>query len=229
MMSAESVLKQFAAGVVGGAVGTLAMDYYWKAATALSGQDPRSLTAEEAPDTLDEMSAIGQQHEEGEPSTVALGRKAHETITGDEPSSEEKKTLSHTVHWTYGSMMGGVYGVLRGPTGGADLSGGTAYGTALWAVGDELMVPLLGLAKGPTAFPMKQHVHRFGAHIAYGTATALTTQALMRTGSSSSLWEWGWRAAKMYAKWRTVKTVGQGAWNAIQRWQSSDRHTESTA
>lgn len=219
-MSANTVFKHIAAGVAGGIVGTLAMQYYWKTVTSLTGEDPRSLTAENAPDTLDEMSAVGQQHEEGEPSTAAVGRKAHETLTGEEPAPEEKTTLSHTVHWTYGSAMGGMYGVLRGPIRGADLSGGAAFGTALWAIGDELMVPLLGLSKGPTAFPMKQHLHRFGAHLVYGSATALTTQALLRGNSGSSLRKWGWSAAKTYAKWKAYKTAAQGAWNAMQRWRS---------
>lgn len=225
-MPANNVLKHIAAGVAGGIVGTLAMRYYWKTATALTGEDPRTLTAEHAPDTLDEMSAVGPQHEEGESSTAAVGRKVHETLTGEEPSSEEKTTLSRTVHWMYGGAMGGAYGAFRGPTRGADVSGGAAFGTALWAVGDELMVPLLGLSKGPTAFPLKQHLHRLGAHLVYGCATALTTQALLRQDSGSSLrrWgrlhRWGWSAAKTYAKWKVYKTAAQGAWNAIQRWRS---------
>ncbi len=228
-MAATNIFKHIAAGIAGGVVGTLAMDYYWKAVTAIEGEDPRSLTAENAPDTLDDMSAIGKQRKEGEPSTVALGRKVHEAATGEEPSSEEKSTLSKAVHWVYGSAMGGVYGAVRGPVRGADLSGGAVFGTALWAAGDEVMVPLLGLSKGPTAFPMKQHVHRFGAHLAYGGATALTTQVLLRRKSSSTLRRWGWSAAKTYVKWKALKTAGKGVWNVLQPRHSSENQTKKSS
>lgn len=216
-MPANSILKNVAAGVAGGLAGTFAMQYYWKTVTAVKGTDPRSLTAENAPDTLDDVSAVGQQHEEGESSTAAVGRKAHEELTGEEPTREEKATLSHTVHWLHGSTMGGLYGGLRGPTRGVDLAGGAVFGTAMWAIGDELMVPVLGLAKGPTAYPLEQHVHRLGAHVVYGCVTALTAQTILRPDSGSSLAGLGWKGAKAYAKWKTYQTAARGAWNAFQR------------
>ena len=218
-MPATNLFKHIAAGVAGGIVGTLAMDYYWKAVTALEGNDPRSLTAENAPDTLDDVSAVGKQRKDGEGSTAAVGRKVHEALTGEEPSSEKKTDLSNAVHWAYGSAMGGAYGTVRDPVRGADLLGGATFGTALWAVGDELMVPVLGLSKGPTAFPKKQHVHRFGAHLAYGCATAVTTQTLLHQGSRSFLIKWGWRAAKLHTRWKTLQTVGKSAWAIFQRWR----------
>lgn len=220
-MSSNDLLKRIAAGVVGGLAGTLAMQYYWTTASALADDDPRSRTADDdAPDTLDEMSVVGQHHKEGESSTAAVGRKAHEALTDETPSSKQKTTLSETVHWGYGGAMGGVYGTLRGPTPTLDLSGGAVLGTILWTAGDELMVPLLGLSSGPTAYPLSQHLHRIGAHLVYGGATALTTQLLLRGAAGSSLSAWGWEAAKTYAKANALQTAGQQLWAALrgQRW-----------
>lgn len=50
----------------------------------------------------------------------------------------------------------------------------------LWLFGDELGVALLGLTKGPTAYPPVLHVNSLLAHVAYGLASAATTQALHR-------------------------------------------------
>lgn len=58
--------------------------------------------------------------------------------------------------------------------------GGLASGTGLWLLADELVVPLLSLAKGPTATPLPEHTHSLGAHLAYGVATSGTTQLLRR-------------------------------------------------
>jgi hypothetical protein len=45
---------------------------------------------------------------------------------------------------------------------------------------DELAMPLLGLTDGPTAYPAELHAHGLAAHLAYGAATALATQLLLR-------------------------------------------------
>ena len=175
--------KGFVLGVVGGAAGTLAMNYYWQGVQAVTGKDPRQEQSERAsrPQPLDDISLVGQQHEEGESSTAAMGRILSEATTGKEPGKETKTTLSNLVHWAYGILVGGIYGALRGGSAGIpDAPGGLAYGTGLWLFGSELTVPLLGLSEGPTATTPGSHAYGLGAHFAYGLVAAATTQALYR-------------------------------------------------
>ncbi len=212
------LLKNVLLGAVGGAAGTAAMSLYWTAAKQLTGQDPRALTSEGGPHTLDTMSATGgQHHKQSESSTAAMGRQAYEAATGEEPSKETKSDLSYTVHWSYGALMGGLYGALRGRRDGLDAPGGLAFGTALWLLGDELAVPLLGLAQGPTAFPPAQHAHRLGAHWTYGLAAAATTQALLSLTRAAppSKWEVAKKAGKTYVTWKGAKTAGTAARKAL--------------
>jgi uncharacterized membrane-anchored protein YitT (DUF2179 family) len=54
------------------------------------------------------------------------------------------------------------------------------YSVGLWALGDELVVPLLGLQSGPTASPPVAHVNRLAAHLLYGAGLSVGTQALHR-------------------------------------------------
>ena len=166
------------------------------------------LTRDAPPDTLDEMGVAGQVHEEGESSTAAIGRVAYEAATGgEEPEDKEtQQALSYGVHWGYGVATAGLYGAVRGPVGWPDASGGLLFGTALWVLGDEFAVPLLGLAKGPTAFPLEQHAHRFGAHVAFGLATAATTQGIYKLSrGETSIGHLAWRALKGYARWKAIK------------------------
>ena len=212
----QDTLKALALGALGGAAGTLAMRLYWSAATALTGRDPRALTTDDTPHALDDISVTGTQHEEGEGSTAAAGRMAYETAAGEEPSSETKEALSYTVPWGYGLAMGGLDGLVRGRTDGADAAGGLVFGTAVWLLGDELMVSLLGLAKGPTAFPPAQHAHRLGAHAAYGLTTAAVAQTLHALSTpkrtTSTLL---WRGVKAYAKWKSAKTAARTLRNLV--------------
>ncbi len=174
--------KGFVLGAIGGAVGVVAMRYYWQAVSALTGSDPH-IKSKGVPETnaLDSISLIGTHHEQGESSTAAVGRIAYQFVTGKEPESQETRTtLSYLVHWLLSMFMGGVYGAIRGRANVPDLQGGLVLGIGLWLFGDELAFPLLGVARGPTAVPPMVHVYAFGAHIPYGVATAATVQMLHR-------------------------------------------------
>jgi len=175
--------KGFVLGSLGGVAGVLAMQYYWQLATWLhGGQDPRKMKAtNNSTQALDSISLVGQQHEEGESSTAAMGRIAYRALTGKEPRSQETRTmLSYLVHWIISMSVAGMYGALRGRTTVPDAEGGAAMGTTLWLLGDELAMPLLGLTEGPAAYSPLLHVHSFGAHVAYGVASSLATQVLHR-------------------------------------------------
>lgn len=205
----DDAVKSVLLGALGGAAGTLAMRLYWSAATALAGEDPRARTLEGPPHALDEVGVAGQQYEAEEGSTAAAGRIAYEAATGEEPGAEAKTQLSYGIHWGYGLAMGSLYGLVRGRADGLDAGGGLAFGAALWLLGDELMVPLLGLSAGPTAYPPSQHAHRLGAHAVYGLTMAATTQVLHTTTTprrtASGL---AWRGLKMYTKWKAVRAAG---------------------
>jgi hypothetical protein len=177
--------KGFVLGAVGGAVGVMAMEGYWKAVVTITGKDPReaSVPKNKKPQALDDISLVGQQHKEGESSTEAVGRIAFEGVTGKKPRSKEtRRTLSYEVHWAFGMTAAALYGALRGSARVPDVLGGLALAVGLWGLGDELAVPLLGLAGGPTSSPPELHAYTLGAHVAYGLTTAAVAQVLDKIG-----------------------------------------------
>ncbi len=187
-------LEGFALGLVGANLGLLAMTLYQNyAAKPIFEASPES--DKNPSGSLDSISAVGKQHKEGESSTAALGRMVHEKITGEEPKTDEAaKALSYAVHWGFGMLMGGLYGALRSGKGSSDLGVGLAYGTGLWAIGDELAVPILGLQEGPTKAPKTMHANRLVSHLLYGAGLAIGTQAIThvwsnaRSGNFDNFW-----------------------------------------
>lgn len=189
-------------GMLRGALGSLAglavMGLFFRAIGALAsdseaaGNDAENEAGNEAGngaerqdplrehDELDDISVAGQRTRDDEAATETIGRLAYEKATGHEPDEEAKHRLGQAVHWGYGVLVGGIYGAMRPEAHGPDLVAGLGYGTALWVLGDELVVPLLGLAEGPTAHSIPDHAKGLGAHLAYGAATATATQALRR-------------------------------------------------
>lgn len=49
-----------------------------------------------------------------------------------------------------------------------------------WSSRGLIAVPVLGLARGPTAHPASMHASMFGAHLVYGATTAAANRALSR-------------------------------------------------
>ncbi len=183
-MDSQNPWKGLVLGAVGGAAGTLAMGYYFKAISHLPEvdieADIRPLT-DPLPHSLDNVSLVGTQYKAEEGSTAALGRIIYQALAHQEPDTQETKALlSQLVHWNFGMSMGSLYGMLRGQSSFPDIGGGMLFGSSVWLFGSEMMVPLLGLSPGPAASPVAQHAKEFGAHLVYGAVAAATTQLLQR-------------------------------------------------
>ncbi len=172
-------------GAVGGAVGTLMMGVYFKALASLtSGSDAASSKETyqaSGAHALDDISLIGKHYQAGEDSTIVIGRIAYQTLAGVAPKSQETKALlGQAVHWSFGVSMGALYGILRDTGDWPDLGGGLIFGASVWLFASELLLPLLGVAPGPTKFPVQKHAQEFGAHLVYSAVVATVTQWLQR-------------------------------------------------
>ena len=179
----NGIARALARGTLASVAGLVAMDLFTRAAKNAGSDSGGSRDGKEhrkQERRLDDISLVGKQAREGEPATVAVGRIAYEKLRGTEPSRERGGQLGKAVHWGYGLTMGALFGLLERRFPDHDVGAGLGYGVALWLVGDELAVPLLGLAAGPTAHAPRVHVQALGAHVVYGLATGAAMRALQR-------------------------------------------------
>jgi hypothetical protein len=177
--------RAFARGAIASVAGLIAMDLYSRAVQRAmrrgsSNSDGSGEEGGAGEGPLDDVSLVGQQSREDEPATETLARIAYEKLQGSQPSAQTRKRLGQAVHWGYGVAAGGLYGIVQQMSHSRDLPAGAGYGTALWLLGDELAIPVLGLAKGPTGHSPHRHAQAFGAHLVYGLATSATARALRR-------------------------------------------------
>lgn len=170
-----------AIGAAGGAAGLAAMTAFVK----LTSKVVKEKREQREPRPYIERTnggRIKRRHRAGEPSREALGRLAYTKITGREPGSEKlQKGLGRAVQVTYGLATAAGYGALRpmfADGHAIDVAGGAIFGAALWLLGDEVAVPLLGLGESPKAHPVSAHLAGLGAHLAFGIATAEVTRLL---------------------------------------------------
>ena len=118
------------------------------------------------------------RHKEYPPEVLA--GKVAKAVTGRELGEQEKQKLGMAVHWAYGIGWGDSFGALRRRHPVVGAAGGVGFGLALWLVGDEAMMPLLGLSPPSTAFPWQNHARALVNHLAYGSSLAAAYSLLGR-------------------------------------------------
>ena len=164
-MQKRSALKGFVAGTVGGLLGTVALDLFKQAlekgsrkAENAAGRAP-VLAGQQARQTINYHLAHAQAAE-------FLAEAA-----GTSLSKGQRITATPITHFAFGALCGGVYGLLAEYHRGITFGAGTAFGTSLFAVTNEAVLPALGMLPPAFRSPAILHVEGFASHAIYGAVT----------------------------------------------------------
>jgi uncharacterized membrane protein YagU involved in acid resistance len=174
------VLHGALAGFVGGIVGTWGMaaaNTLWnraESALAPDSTDPRHRALRETHAGVGSgahaQSEPRSHHRGGPmPSETAVEAIAR-AIGAPQPSPETREKLGSLFHFAFGAAAGTIYGALAARHPVVTAGHGTLYGTAVLALADEIGVPALGLAPGPTETPLHAHAYAWVGHLGYGVA-----------------------------------------------------------
>jgi uncharacterized membrane protein YagU involved in acid resistance len=165
--STRSAWKGLVAGVVGGVVASWAMDrfqYWW-----LSFGGGNELHLQQAP----------SDHRE-EPATVKTASAISEEVFGHSLTDREREIAGPIVHYAVGTTAGAVYGLAAEYEPDVTIFAGIPFGAAFCMVVDEGALPLLGLAKGPTAYPISTHAYALASHLVFGLTAEVVRRAVRR-------------------------------------------------
>ena len=173
------VLKGLAAGAIGGLVASWVMEEFQAAWMKVSRSMQQNGSDRTSSANDEKQSQSGE--EEQEPATVKAAEMISENIFGHHLAEDEKKLAGDAVHYTTGGASGAVYGVAAELIPEVTAGAGLPFGTAVWLVVDETAVPLLGLSKAPTAYPVSTHVYALASHFVYGLTTEVVRRGLRRT------------------------------------------------
>jgi putative membrane protein len=161
--------KGLVAGFAGGVVASWAMDrfqYWW-----LSFGGGEELQLQQTP---------SEEGNRDEPATVKAASALSEGIFGYSLTVKEKEIMGPIVHYAVGATAGAVYGVAAEYEPDVTALAGIPFGAAFWMVVDEGSLPLLGLAKGPTAYPISTHAYALASHLVFGLTAEVVRGAVRR-------------------------------------------------
>ncbi|HEV7297845.1 MAG TPA: DUF1440 domain-containing protein [Tepidisphaeraceae bacterium] len=185
-------------GAVGGLVGTAVMVAFmasWSRAALAMAQKPAD--KHEARRRLANAGVGKGQWPQGEPRSHHHERaeseraadKLGQIVTGSRLPTHTRRPLGTVFHFAFGAAAGMVYGALS-TTRMRPLvqSGhGTLFGTAVWLMGDEIAMPLIGFGDPPQRTPLRRHAYVLAAHLAFGAGlhTAMRVMAVSPTNRAS--------------------------------------------
>ena len=112
--------------------------------------------------------------------TVRAASAVSEGLFDHKLTQSEKKIAGPAVHYILGTGVGGLYGAAAEIAPKVTAGSGLPFGAVFWLVVDEGAVPLLGLSKGPMAYPPSTHAYALSSHFVYGLTVEVVRRAVRK-------------------------------------------------
>src|SRR5215207_8596302 len=173
-----NVWKGLVAGLAGGLVASWTMNQFQAAWTRIAEGTEKSHGAQSMQPSDGSKGDQRQDVQEQDDATVETAKVISRGVFGHELQESEKEPAGAAVHYAFGTVTGGLYGALAEVSPQVTAAAGLPFGAAFWLIADEVSVPLLGLAKGPTAYPVSTHVYSLASHLVYGVTAEFSRRAL---------------------------------------------------
>jgi len=174
----SNILKGMVAGLAGGLLASWTMNQFQAAWTRMAEGGEKSHGAQSMkPSDGSEGEQAHDSHEQDD-ATVETAKAISKTVFHHELQKSEKEPAGAAVHYAFGTLSGGLYGALAEVTPQVTTAAGLPFGAGFWLLADEISVPLLGLAKGPTEYPVSTHVYALASHLVYGVTAELGRRAV---------------------------------------------------
>jgi putative membrane protein len=174
----SNILKGMVAGLAGGLLASWTMNQFQAAWTRIAEGAEKSHGAQSMKPSDGSQGEQAQDSGEQDDATVETAKAISKTVFGHELQESEKHPAGAAVHYAFGTLSGGMYGALAEVTPQVTTAAGLPFGAGFWLLADEISVPLLGLAKAPTEYPVSTHVYALASHLVYGVTAELGRRAV---------------------------------------------------
>ena len=164
MRTNESVLRDVVKGAVAGAAATIAME-----------QLNAWLYEHESREAQERYEAVTQGRYVPDRTAEKVDELFHLNL-----SQEQRRAVGTTSHYLVGVGAGVAYALARRRVPAAAWGRGLAFGVAFFAVFDEALTYLTGLAEAPQRYPWQAHARSLAGHVTYGVAADAALEAFDR-------------------------------------------------
>ena len=145
--------------------------------------DKRRLTSKQSWEqnkNLEAAQRATSDDDEQDNATVKAASAVSEAIFNHRLTKDEKNMAGSAVHSSLGTGVGRLYGAVAEVVSEVTKGAGLPFGAAFWLVVDETAVPLLGLSKGSTKYPLSTDGYGLTSHLVYGLTAELVRRGLRK-------------------------------------------------
>lgn len=114
-----------------------------------------------------------------EPASMQVASQISEAVGGSPLSLRGKRGAGPFVHYAFGALTGAVYGVAVERQPALAAGAGVPFGVAVWALADEVGLPVAGLSAHPANYPFARHASALATHVAFGATVEGTRHLLL--------------------------------------------------
>jgi uncharacterized membrane protein YagU involved in acid resistance len=171
------------AGAIGGAVASFAMNQFQAGMSKVFEEPAQPRRAKRKGRQAQDPPKQRRQNSE-EAANVKAAVAVSEAVFDHHLAPAEKEWAGQLVHYGYGTAAGALYGAAAEHWEDVRMGEGVVFGAALWALSDEVAVPVFHLSKGPQEYPLRTHAMALASHLVYSVTTELARR-LLRSGALS--------------------------------------------
>ena len=154
-----NILKGIIAGAIGGLVASYVMTKYQEVTATIADTGGG---------------------EKGDPANVKAAKAISENVFDHKLKKSEKEPAGEALHYLMGGISGAIYGATAEMSDTATLGAGFPFGTAVWAIADDIVVPALGLSKPASDFSLATHAYALSSHWVYGLTSEMVRRAVRK-------------------------------------------------
>jgi hypothetical protein len=174
----HGVWKGLAAGALGGAVASFAMNQFQAAASRVFETPQHDSSKKERARQGQGWKEHRQPHGNEEENATVKAAVAVADAAGVELPEEDKPPAGNAVHYAFGIVTGALYGAVVEQWPKVGIAAGAPFGAAVWLAADEIAVPAAQLSKPPAEYPAHVHAMALGSHLIYGLTTEFMRRGL---------------------------------------------------
>lgn len=178
-----NALLGIAAGIAAGLIASAVMNGFQSLVTnVLESRKPDAPNKEQGAQKQKAQKEAGRDGKKPQdvPATVRTAQVLSEVLLGRKLRKKEEEPAGQIMHYLMGATSGAIYGAAVEYNQELRLAKGALFGAAVWAIADEVVLPLTGLSKSPDEFPPSIHVKALLSHFVYGISTELIRAAIRR-------------------------------------------------
>lgn len=113
-------------------------------------------------------------------SAAGAAEVAAEKLLGRRLPDEEKRRAAAAVHYVVGGLAAAGYAAAGEVFPRLRAGSGAVFGVAFWLLGDEWIMPRVGLTAPPSAYSPLMHLNSLGEHLVYGITAEQVRRAVLQ-------------------------------------------------